>query len=288
MKKREVEELLFEERKNLGTKVAKLPLDASDVKHFLIESGRNHKNYFHYTGISRLRRIVSSKSLFLTYGADMNDQVEFMQGDPEKWKRTYLACFSFGALENIGMWSMYGHGPRESVRLCFPGKAMRTALAKWQMEHSFTIPDIPENKVSDVDHANIRDYVEGIELQDVLYSYAKAKETDDGVKRGSVLWNHRIANDTRCDEFRAAFDSHELSTFVKDARWAYESEVRLVVSFSKEIKGLRKVALDISSLLPEMSILLGPTYSKRLAVESLDGIEQDKVSESDYPIDFGL
>ena len=43
----------------------------------------------------------------------MNDQLEFSNGDKERWKNIFFASFMMDMKESIGMWSMYSQ-PWES------------------------------------------------------------------------------------------------------------------------------------------------------------------------------
>lgn len=244
---------------------SRLPVGVADVLFMLNRKGESHRDgYFMYTTVNAMRGIFSNRKLHLTRASEMNDQVECSCSDKMRWNKMFIACFSQGQGENMGMWSMYGGAPEESVRLCFSKKGMIKQLSDWRAAlgmHLFLAEQQPNDKFS---YRSIKSVDATIALHDVLYQHRRSESY------GSVHWNGKFAGQGRSVVFRDARKCPPLTGYVKDAAWEYERETRLVLEFHGDVpKEWRTLALDADLLLANVSVLLGPHDSKETRVRTI-------------------
>ena len=101
--------------------------DIYDLIEYLNASSRlNSSPYlYQYTSISALVNMIKTKTMHFGNAKDMNDQLEYSNGDPEIWKDLFFTCFMSEEDESIGMWSMYAQPWHEGVKLSFPKEIIR-------------------------------------------------------------------------------------------------------------------------------------------------------------------
>ena len=85
------------------------------------------KYLYQYTTVNALVNMIRSKTLHLANAKNMNDQLEYQNGDPKVWNDLFFSCFMMEDDESIGMWSMYAQPWREGVKISLP----REVLRKW-------------------------------------------------------------------------------------------------------------------------------------------------------------
>ena len=131
--KRQLEHWLFDKRPENVDKSPLRKVSPEGLKRFLDLSGVNHQaGYYQYSNETALSGIFENSTLHLSLGRRMNDKVEFRNCNPERWGRTYVASFSFGTSEQIGMWAVYGRPPGNAVRIAFPKTAMLSIREAWR------------------------------------------------------------------------------------------------------------------------------------------------------------
>jgi len=246
---------------------------AAEIAEFLNRSALGHDAFYRYTTMSRLDDYLNTGKLYLSRLSEMNDLTE--------WKRThdasriYLVCFSFGELENMSMWRLYGGGQDESVRLEFRKKDIIECLGG---RESHKVYEVDPNGRAGKEIAS-EDIAEW-SFHDVAYVYGKA-----------LLWNRRIIGESRCRALENPYVAEELITRIKDYGWMMENEVRLVIKLKESSPGLKRIAVDFRPAIDHVKILLGPVVSKHSRVKKIfenHGVQIDngRIRTSDNEVVF--
>lgn len=203
---------------------------------------------YHYTTIGNAIAIFKSKTWHLANPEDMNDTVEYHNGDQQRWKNIFFASFMAENKESIAMWSMYSQPWKDGVKIAIPMSAVKRWLKSIDeiLEVSSSTYELTGNSLP-VNKQNI------VRLSSVAYSNATScgSENDMEVLTWSNQRNTNIANGQRIPE---------LTGYIKDNAWDYEKEVRLKAEF-ENIFGFRRVAIRIpDDVLDEITISAGPLF----------------------------
>ena len=207
-------------------------------------AGRTHKyGYFHYTNWSSLAKMMMPVKLegvkekrcvlFTKAPKDKNDLSEgALDG------RYWYVSFTHEPHELVQMWVVYGQYSPEAVRVCFDGK-MLTDWAKQDAAQIgvYEVPDDTKNGV----FKRVRAKLVAVKLFDVGY-FAK----EELVKRKGVIHRHRKYTVDLNDLEALRKSGREFGPYFKDATWADEKEVRLLLVFDKPIKA-EKIAIDFDA-----------------------------------------
>jgi len=258
-----LEHLLFDQRPENVEKTPFRKVTPEGVKRFLDLSGERHNGgYFQYTNESALLGIYNNATLHLSLGRTLNDKVEFLMCDSESWTRTYIASFSFGTMESIGMWSVYGRPPEKAVRIAFPRHVvlsirdaarsvdnLRVAVPSGKKDGGFSYRPLP-----------VGVGIEHVSLHDVIYQYGREIVSENGsIRQGTVIWNRRMGLTDRCKAFSDCSRCPTLATYAKNVLWAGEFEVRLAVRLNRALSFKRKLAVSFPrNLLSGISVTMGP------------------------------
>lgn len=260
LSKCDIEYVLFDRRPRTKARVLRRKIKLEEVVQFLKDSAQGHVAFYQYTSIASLQKMLRSKMLHLTLAKHLNDQLEYQTCDPEKWGSCYLACFSFGQVENMGMWKMYGRRPEDAVRISFPGKYLRKSIQDAAKGKLFVAElSTGKKKFKYVPYVGC---LEGCSLHDVMYEYGRRYELDESgrKRRGTMLWNRKMAIDDSCPDLDNYRKHPEFATYVKDVLWAYENESRLVMQCKNSEVLPDILAIDVSMVLPHITVQLGPNF----------------------------
>ena len=245
-----------------------------EIIEFLKESAKGHESVFKYTQIDKMEKMLASKKLFLSRLSEMNDLDEY--ANVEGADRTYVASFSFGSIESMEMWKMYGGEPTESVRLGFKGASVRRAISSRKFYKVKVV-----GYEGEVEYPKINpDDIEWISFHDVMYKYGTA-----------LMWNHKVMGSGRCPDLKNVWSIKELQTFVKRYGWFAESETRLVVRLKAGTADCKRIAMDFEDPIKGMCVLSGPVSSKMLRIRrafARNGVKDgtDRIADSTYEVDF--
>ena len=226
-------------------------------------------NYvYHYTTLSTLVEILRGRRWHLANARNMNDQLEYSYGDPDRWKKIFFSSFMMNAKESIGMWSMYAQPWASGVKIAIPLAEMK----KWikNKPEIFGVKENKENADKRFDEYRTSVKIDGVatvlRLSAVAYSNAKDLESDEteqltcGEAKNSVIKN--------------APDIPELTGYVKDKAWDYERELRLKITFSDEFN-YDRVALEVPEyIIDAMTITTGPLFEGDLREKLQEEIKQ--------------
>lgn len=256
MKKCELEKRMFAPRKLLETfadgkyaQVKSETVTVDEIVKFLQLSARNHEQIYRYTNTDRLEEMLSTNRLSLSRLLEMNDLREYQ--DVKDADRIYIGCFSFGKLENMAMWMMYGKDTTKSLRLSFDNKKVRECveslkLKKGIFKDACGMEPIPE------------DSIEAVSFHDIAYVYGTA-----------LMWNHKIVGMSRCRDLSDPKKVEKLQTYIKDYGWASENEVRLLIKLKKCDPKLKRIYVDFKSAFERLEVIVGPRDDKCAKIKGL-------------------
>ena len=204
-------------------------------------AGRTHKyGYFHYTNWSSLAKMmtpvklegVKGKRCVLVTKAP-KDKNDLSEGALDG--RYWYVSFTHEPHELVQMWVVYGQYSPEAVRVCFDGKMIKD-WAKQDVAQIgvYEVPEDAENGV----FKRVRAKLLSVKLFDVGY-FAK----EELGKRKGVIHRHRKYTVDLNDLEALRKSGQEFGPYFKEATWADEKEVRLLLVFDKPIKA-DKIAID--------------------------------------------
>lgn len=229
----------------------------------------NNRDYlYHYTTIQNAIAIFKSKTWHLGNPRNMNDMVEYNNGDSKRWENIFFASFMTENKESIAMWSMYSQPWKDGVKITIPKAIMKIwvdnineILEVSSKDHKVTKRSIPVNE------KNI------VHLSSVAYS--NIVDGDSENKSRTLTWSNKTNTqilDITC--------SSELTGYIKDSAWDYEKEIRLKAEFENTF-GFERVAVRVpDNVLDKMIISSGPLFegdlSRRIAYEIKRDIQMGK------------
>ena len=207
-------------------------------------AGRTHKyGYFHYTNWSSLAKMmtpvklegVKEKRCVLVTKAP-KDKNDLSEGALDG--RYWYVSFTHEPHELVQMWVVYGQYSPEAVRVCFDGKMIKD-WAKQDVAQIgvYEVPEDAENGV----FKRVRAKLLSVKLFDVGY-FAK----EELGKRKGVIHRHRKYTVDLNDLEALRKSGQEFGPYFKEATWADEKEVRLLLVFDKPIKA-DKIAIDFDA-----------------------------------------
>ena len=247
-----------------------------DLKSYLNDHSsrlKNRTSFYHYTKLDRVIDIYKSKKWFLGKAENMNDRVEYSNGDPKRWENIFFASFMTDIRESIGMWSMYAQPWEDGVLISIPKKLVLDWIKKAESIY----------EISGNDHKTVGEKItlskgkEGenrLFLSSVAYSnYATHNDTEDTEK---LIWSNKSNTN-----IKGAPHIPELTGYIKDSAWDYEREIRIKAVLKDGFK-YSCVALPIpEDVLDSITITSGPMFEGDLKERLREKIETKiKVSKS--------
>lgn len=239
-------------------------LPVEDFLRLLKTPENPERSVCHYTTLSALESIVSSRTFWLSHGSKLNDKYEYNTSN--RWTKTYVASFSNSTIDNVAMWVIYTLMKKDitdenaPVRLDFPKKA----VCKWfqsleKHAHAVAI-DARGKSCGEVQ-------VKRWSLHEV--GYGENVSLDEAREDMSCKDMYRDKVFVVGESRHQAME--ELTGYWKQSGWAYEKETRLLAqlhsSCMKVIRGGKKmfparIAVPCEELLGEMSVTIGPCPSR--------------------------
>lgn len=254
------------------------------LRNFLSVKGKGHHNYRQYTNLDGVYGIINSGFFWLSRGDQMNDMQELTKGDPDEWKKIYIASFAFGRSENIAMWTIYGLLHDEAACISFPS----IEFCKWISSISELFDPADGYKKINVKFE--------IDLIDVVYIGGIRGQRD-----GLLQWNSermQLDNENLEDDFKTISSQAPLTGYMKNYAWVYENEVRIRIKLNEPIdckKVAVKLPIDFFNTDPKnekVGIISGPwndydkysIFDKKLAQSENFQTVKDKLifRESDF------
>ena len=191
----------------------------------------------------------------------LNDALECNSAEERK-KKIYIASFSFGTVESMAMWSMYGAPYKQGIRLTIPKRAITKTLKKFEQD-----PIIYSTETGNIIP---KDGKIVLKMMDVAY-----------VHPGSLEYNKKKILRHKTDLVEKAKTDFDLSICLKNEIWLYENETRMILELEKELPGnVEKIAIDFNSAANELEITGSPCISKKELKQSLKKLNEQKIHES--------
>ena len=225
---------------------------ANDLKMYLDDAKarlRNSPSLFHYTTFSNAVKILNGKLWHLGNASEMNDRLEYNNGDPRYWKNLFFGCFMCEDRESIGMWSMYAQPWESGVKITLP----KDVVIKWIQDTKEIIEISLDNYSPTGRKIKLNEDKACLKLSSVAYCNADSlqKNKDEEKITWSNVTNKNITNAVRIPE---------LTGYIKDMAWSYEKEVRIKAELKKYI-GIKRVAIPITDdVFDNMIITASPLF----------------------------
>ncbi|MFI3171371.1 MAG: hypothetical protein R3Y58_03225 [Eubacteriales bacterium] len=192
-----------------------------DMTAYLQKKGMNHQMYYQYTNLENAINIIQSGYWHLSLGDIMNDKQELKKGTEDKWNKTYISSFSYGAGENIAMWGIYCIPWSDAVRIGIRGKHMRDWISN--IESIYLVNREANNRFEYSDEIKIKPILTDI-------GYISLEGSEYSIKRGK----DKIEFETPLS-FSEINTCDKITGYIKNAAWSYENEVRIKIELKDEI-----------------------------------------------------
>lgn len=223
---------------------------------------KKYRYIYHYTTLKNLIKILSGGYWHLANPKEMNDQLEYQHGNSERWEHIFFASFMMDSKESIGMWSMYSQPWETGVKIALPISAVKEWIRKTPDLYP-VIKDENGNYRIIKSPISISDNEATLKLSSVAYSNADSLETSKQEK--CLSWSTAINT-----IIKDAYDSPQLTGYIKDKAWDYEKEIRLKAVIPSECN-FDRIAIEVpQDLINSMIITTSPLFKGDL---------QDKIRE---------
>lgn len=217
---------------------------------YLSDSAERLKNsgyIYHYTTLPVLIKMLKSKTWHLASAKNMNDRLEYDNGDEDRWMNIFFSSFMTEDKESIGMWSMYAQPWEKGIKIAIPSIIAR----KWLK----SVRNLYE--VSMVNYETTGRIIElakeQIKLSAVAYCNTDSRTPKNMEEK--LCWS----NVTNTILRSVAYDI-SLTGYIKDMAWAYEKEIRIRAEFNNS-KGFKRVAIDLpDDVVDSMIITASPLF----------------------------
>jgi hypothetical protein len=229
---------------------------------------KNREYLYHYTTLNKAIDIFKGKLWHLGNAKYMNDQLEYSNGDKDRWKNIFFASFMTDVKENIGMWSMYSQPWEDGVLLMIPKGEVQNWIKNVDEIFEISCKDYkPTGKSVKISATN------NLFLSSVAYSNCDNPETDENKKiTWSTVENIAIKNATQIPE---------LTGYIKNSAWDYEREIRIKATL-EDGHGFQRTAIKTPrNMLDSIEIVAGPLFKGELNKRLHEKIENiNKISNS--------
>lgn len=216
-------------------------------------AGETHKSgYFHYTkrssfeNMARLVQTSDGEQHHVVVTKAPYDKNDLSEGSLDR--RYWYVSFTYLPHELVLMWVMYGKYKSDAVRLRFSPQAVK----EWAKKpfNNIKVYQVPADGQPNV-YKRINVDVADVKLVDIGY-FAKRDKVID--KREGVLHRHRKYT-VRIPEngivgLKGTPDEKYMP-YLKDAIWADEREVRLLLTFSKPVE-CDKIAISFDGPITDL------------------------------------
>lgn len=244
----------------------------TDLVLYLCDDAKRLSNsgyIYHYTTLNSLIKIIKSKRWHLAKAADMNDNLEFNNGDMTRWPNIFFSSFMTEDKESIGMWSMYAQPWEKGVKIAIPSTVARNWIHSIiELEEISVLDYAPTGKKVELDNTQLK-------LASVVYSNTDSLTKKDAMEK--LCWSNVVNTN-----LRSAAHIKELTGYVKDMAWSYEKEIRIRGEFNN-LEGFDRVAIDLpDEVIDSMIITASPLFEGDLLAEL------QKVTELQLSTDYSL
>lgn len=241
----------------------------NELVRYLDDSAERLKNsgyIYHYTTLPVLIKMLKSKKWHLANAKNMNDRLEYDNGDKKRWRNIFFSSFMTEDKESIGMWSMYAQPWEKGIKISIPSSIARKWIKRIDVLYEVSMANY-----------EITGYTFGLAKEQLKLSSVAYCNTDSLTKRDineKLCWSN-VSNKILRD---AAHDI-TLTGYIKDMAWSYEKEIRIKTEF-KNMYGFERVAIDLpDEVVDSMTITASPLFEGVLINEIEHEIERQLTTE---------
>lgn len=256
---------------------------AEDIINFFQDKERafSHTNYYHYTTLGSIDKIIGAKELWLSPFSDHTNDEQEKKAYEKLGRNVFSVCFSTGTSESLPLWYLYsgidGGGARLELK-----KGKFKKLIKKGVDISLAEVD-SNNEIKSRLKLEQDDYK--LFVQDIAYI---GKDSQNKNKYRIKYGNDAING---VSEKCVAQFNEEYQRFIKGLIWFYEKETRLQVEITNtkflDEKKKYKVILSLEKVYENISIRLAPGVTD---IETdvlpkytgIGGFDPSKIQKSDY------
>lgn len=229
----------------------------------------NSEYIYHYTTLSSTIKIIGNERWHLANAANMNDTLEYQNGDKARWPNIFFSSFMTEDKESIGMWSMYAQPWEKGVKIAIPSTIARSWIhGIKEIEEISILSYAPSGEKVQLDNGQIN-------LASVVYSNTDSLTKKDISEK--LRWSN-VVNTT----LKNAAHMKELTGYVKDMAWSYEKEVRIRVEFNNK-DSFKRVSIALpDKVIESMIITASPLFEGDLFTELQK--ETERQLSTDYSL----
>lgn len=214
----------------------------------------NSEYIYHYTTLSSVVKIIKSESWHLANAVNMNDILEYQNGDKSRWPNIFFSSFMTEDKESIGMWSMYAQPWEKGIKIAIPSTVARRWIRSITKLEEISLSNYaPTGKIVSID-------ADQLNLASVVYS-----NTDSRIEKNykeKLCWSNVVNTN-----LPNAAHIHELTGYVKDMAWSYEKEIRIRAEFNNKQR-FQRVSIKLSEeVIKTMIITASPLFEGNLMDE---------------------
>lgn len=204
------------------------PLSKSDNAPYAGKRAFAHSNFYHYTKLESINKILSGNSFLLSKIGSSNDPMEKMADE-----NVYCLCFSTGINENLPLWYLYSGIDGKGGRLGFSAAKIYKLVESGSYKLVEECKENAENKTNYKEVCDLNKNDIEVVLQDILYAKENERLCD---LKYNTMTNHKIT----VEEFEKFKENNKC--FIKSLIWYYEKETRLAVKLKEPI--INKLSKD--------------------------------------------
>lgn len=236
----------------------------NELIRYLSDSAERLKNsgyIYHYTTLPVLIKMMKSKTWHLASAKNMNDRLEYDNGDKERWMNIFFSSFMTEDKESIGMWSMYAQPWEKGIKIAIPSLIAR----KWikSVANLFEVSMVNYEITGRI----IELAKEQLKLSSVAYCNTDSLTKKDIEEK--LCWSN-VTNTI----LRSVAHDISLTGYIKDMAWAYEKEIRIRAEINNS-QGFERVAIDLpDDVVDSMIITASPLFEGVLIHEIEKEIER--------------
>lgn len=229
----------------------------TDLIQYLCDDTRrlaNSEYIYHYTTLSSAIKIIRSESWHLTNAADMNDILEYQNGDKSRWPNIFFGSFMTEDKESIGMWSMYAQPWEKGIKIAIPLNVLRRWIRGITKLEEISLSNYrPTGKTVLIEPGQL-------DLASVVYSNTDSFTKKDNIEK--LCWSNVVNTN-----LQNAAHMPELTGYVKDMAWSYEKEIRIRAEFNNR-QGFQRVSIKLpDEVITSMIITASPLFEGNLMDE---------------------
>jgi hypothetical protein len=222
-----------------ATEALKVYLSDAEERLEINNENKNKAYIHHYTNIDVVIKILRSRFWHLGNAKDMNDQLEYENGDAKKWKDIFFSSFMMEDKESIGMWSMYAQPWEKGVKITIPSK-----IAIDWIEGVKEIHELSE-KTYELTGQRVHTINNEIKLAAVAYCLTRNSNDQNG---DTIQWSTASNEHFKYDKCKG-----RLSGYIKDSAWSYEKEIRIRAEFDN-LLNFKRTAITIPDFVVDAMI----------------------------------